>query len=329
MLEHSNPPNPDATAARDSTPTIYYKSTVAWNGNGWDVRLRDGTTYVFRDNAGLASIRDRNGNTITIKRQSDNPNGNIIQVTSPNGRWVTFTYDTTNRITQAKDNAGRIVTYEYNAAGYLWKVTDPGNGVTEYGYDANNRMRTLKDARNITFLTNDYDANGRVQKQTQADTSFFQYGYTVVGGKVTQTDVTDPRGHVRRVTFNGDGYPLTDTGALGTPEQQTVTYERQPEGNLPTAVTDELGRRTEFTYNDVGDVTSVTTLAGTSGRGHHDHDVRAHLRPDRVNHGSARQHDHLRPRRPRQRQEDHGRARQRDHVYAQCQWPGPDDDRRH
>ena len=46
-------------------------------------------------------------------------------------------------------------------------------------------------------------------------------------GKVTQTDVTDPRGTVRRVTFNAAGYPLTDTRAYGQPEAQTTTYVRQ------------------------------------------------------------------------------------------------------
>ena len=30
-------------------------------------------------------------------------------------------------------------------------------------------MLTLRDARGITFLTNEYDANGRVSRQTQAD----------------------------------------------------------------------------------------------------------------------------------------------------------------
>ena len=43
----------------------------------------------------------------------------------------------------------------------LIKVTDPNNGVTEYTYDTANRMLTIKDARNIVYLTNEYDAAGR------------------------------------------------------------------------------------------------------------------------------------------------------------------------
>ena len=41
-------------------------------------------------------------------------------------------------------------------------MTDPNGGVTEYGYDASNRMTTIKDAKTLTFLTNQYDANGRI-----------------------------------------------------------------------------------------------------------------------------------------------------------------------
>ena len=43
----------------------------------------------------------------------------------------------------------------------------------------------------IVFLTNQYDANGRVTLQTQADSTTFQFAYTLDGtGRVTQTDVT-------------------------------------------------------------------------------------------------------------------------------------------
>jgi RHS repeat-associated protein len=102
-------------------------------------------------------------------------------------------------------------------------------------------------------------------KQTQADGTVYQFAYTLDGaGKVTQTDVTDPRGNIRRVTFNGAGYPLTDTRAYGTALVQTTTYERQATTNLPTAITDALGRRTESTYDTMGNVLTVTRLAGTA-----------------------------------------------------------------
>ena len=46
-----------------------------WNGNGWDLTLKDGTVYVFGDNAPLQSIRDRFGNTVTLTWSSTNAFG--------------------------------------------------------------------------------------------------------------------------------------------------------------------------------------------------------------------------------------------------------------
>ena len=46
-------------------------------------------------------------------------------------------------------------------------------------------MLTIKDARGIVYLTNQYDANGRVSRQTLVDTGVWLYGYTLdAQGKV-------------------------------------------------------------------------------------------------------------------------------------------------
>src|SRR5262249_24453217 len=133
-------------------------------------------------------------------------------------------------------------------------------------YDTSHRMVTLTDARGIAFLQNAYDAAGRVIQQTQADGSVYRFGYSLdATGRITQTDVTDPRGAVPRVTFNAGGYAVSDTRALGSAEQQSVSYERQASSQLLLSKTDALGRRTSYAYDAVGNVTAVTRLAGTPG----------------------------------------------------------------
>ena len=71
---------------------------------------------------------------------------------------------------------------------------------------------------------------------------------------------------MRRVTFNASGYILSDIRALGRPEQQTTTYTRQADTNLLLAMTDALGRRTEYTYDALGNKTSVEKLDARSSR---------------------------------------------------------------
>ncbi len=256
-----------------SEPTSFYgaaiKCACSIPSAFWTLTKKDGTVYGFPDSdssaipqaAAVTAMFDRNGNALSFTRDS---NHNLTKITSPNGRWIQFTYDTSNRITQALDSAGRTVIYTYYPTGLLHTVTDANGGLWTYGYDGNNNMTTITDPRNILYLQNFYDGNGRVYKQIQADNSIYQFSYTLdQNGNVTQTNVTDPRGFVRQLVFNSDSYATSDTQALGRPEQQTVTYVRQPTSGLVTSVTDALGRQTTYSYDAMGNVTSVTRLAGT------------------------------------------------------------------
>jgi RHS repeat-associated protein len=252
-----------------STPTRFHKSRISWNGSGWDLKLKDATLYKFRDGfgatrpgqAGMIRIQDRNGNAHDITRDA---NGNVTKITSfPSGRWIEFTNDGSNRITQAKDNTGRTVSYTYFPSGQLQTVTDPNGGIWEYTYDTLSRMLTVKNPRGIIVTTNnEFDAAGKVTRQTLADGGLYTLVYTLDGnGKTIQTDVTDPRNIVRRVTFNTDGYSLSETRGLGAPEEQVTTYERQAGTNLLLSMTDALGRKTAYTYDSMGNVLTVTRLA--------------------------------------------------------------------
>ena len=229
---------------------------------------------MFGENAPLQAIRDRFGNAVQIT-YDNNQVGTIRQITSPSGRWIQFSYDDASRVVQAKDNIGRVVSYTYDAAGNLATVTDPEHRVTSYTYDGNHQMLTVKppnlQGTSTNLVTNEYttaaDAPtppGWVKRQTHADGGVFQFSYTVVGGRSTQTDVTDPRGVIRRVTYNADGYSLSETLALGQTEQQTTTYVRQAGTNFLTSTTDALSRQTTQTYDAKGNLLTVTRLANTS-----------------------------------------------------------------
>lgn len=259
----------DAVYEHTSSPTEFHGAVISYVAGRWRLRMKNGVEMYFADCEGCTSARaaalleyrDRWGNQLTFQRDS---NRNVTRVTSPDGRSIDFTYDASNRITQARDSAGRVVTYQYDASGRLWKITNPESGVEEYGYDTSHRMTTVKKPNGTTMVTNVYDANGRVTRQTLSDGGVYQFAYTLDGsGRVTQTNITDPRGNVRRLAFNTRGYVISETLAQGKPEQQTTAFERDAVTNLIMASTDALGRRTAFSYDARGNVTSVTRLAGT------------------------------------------------------------------
>ncbi len=258
----------DAVYEHTSSPTSFYGAVISWTGTRWRLRMKNGVEMYFSECEGCTSARaaalleyrDRWGNEITLERDS---NRNLTRLTSPDGRSIDLTYDASNRITEARDNIGRIVRYEYDASGRLWKVTNPEGGIEEYGYDSSHRMTTVKKPNGSLMVTNVYDTNGRVTRQTLPDGGVYQFAYTLNGSTVIRTDITDPRGNVRRLVFNTGGYVISETLALGKPEQQVMTYERDAATNLKMSTTDALGRRTSYSYDARGNVTSVTRLAGT------------------------------------------------------------------
>jgi RHS repeat-associated protein len=257
----------DAVYTATGTPTEFYGSTIRWNGSGWTLTRRDGMTYGFGENDafGLDWIRDRFANQVTISRDAA---GNLTQVTSPNGRWLSFQRDTYNRITRATDNAGRVVTYSYDSAGRLQTVTDANGGVTTFSYDASNNMISIEDPAHVAYVSNEYDANHRIVRQTlptdPATSATYRFDYALsAGGLVSSSTMTDPNGNRTQVDLDTNGYPSSTTLAAGTSLAQTTTYQRQTDTHFLTSLTDPLSRTTAYTYDPLGNVASVTPLYGT------------------------------------------------------------------
>lgn len=240
-------------------PGEYFGSILTASSSGYVLALRDGTKMTFPNHALLTLITDRNGNQVEIFRDFNNLY--VTAVTSPNGRWISFAHDSNNRITQALDNAGRTVSYQYDSNGRLKQYTDANGGITSYAYDSNGRMYTITDPRgNVVVTNNQYDSNNRVIQQTDADNAVYNFSFPSTG----VTEYTDPDNYVRHMEFNSNGFLTKDVLAQGKPEQQTTTYTRDPNTNLVQSKTDALNRTTTYTYDALGNTTSVTQLAGTS-----------------------------------------------------------------
>lgn len=263
----------DAVFQTTTSPTAFYGSQITWNGNGWNLKMKDGTIYQFPDGedatnsqqAALTAIIDRNGNKLNITRFSS---GTLSYISTPNNRWMQFTSDSSGRITGATDNIGRSVGYVYDTNGNLIQFTDANGGVTNYTYGASSQMTAIQDPKGITYLTNVFDANQRVIRQIQADGSNFQFAYITDPntGQVIETDVIDPLGHVRKVSFNSNGYTQTDTRASGLPEQQTTSYFWDLSSNLLQSALDPANNLTDYTHDAAGNVTAVTRMAGTAAQ---------------------------------------------------------------
>ena len=248
-------------------PSEFYSARLINDHQGTVCRLciilHDGTILQFPLTASsstpswLQGIVDRFGNQVSLQYSG----GLLTRVTSPGGRTLTYSYNSSNFVSQVADQTGRAVSYTYSGD-QLQKITFPDNTTEQYTYDANGRMQTVIDRRGNTKVANQYTSNGGVIQQTLPD-GVYKWSYTVSGSTVTATDITDPQGNVRHVTFDSAGYPTSVTSAYGKPIAQTTTYTRG-QNELVTAKTDALNRRTEVLYDGNGNVVKKTYLAGTS-----------------------------------------------------------------
>jgi YD repeat-containing protein len=256
----------DGVYQHTSSPTIYFGSAIIWNGNAWVLTRKDGTTMTFGSEALLTSITDRNGNTVQIQRNegSDTSTDNATLITSPNGRSISLTYDSRGRVVSAQDNTGRTVWYVYNSNGQLSTVYDANGGTTTYAYGSAGTMTSFTTPDGNVHASNQYNSNNQVTQQTMPDGSSYSFNYNLdSGGNLIQTDVISPLGTTNSLTFNPNGYILNNMVASGTAVEQDYAQTRDPNTNLITSTTDALGRVTNYTYDSMGNQTSVTRMAGT------------------------------------------------------------------
>jgi RHS repeat-associated protein len=195
---------------------------------------------------------------------------------TPSGRWLKFTYDGSNRVTQAQDSLGRVVRYAYGAGthcdGYLQQVTDPDGLTRTYSYPASGtcRLASMTDGKTNTVLANTYDpTSGKVTQQTFADASTQTIAYNPTptpSPAATVVVVTGPGPQYHKLTLNNSGYTTSETFGTGS-EAQTYSYQRDPTSQLVTSTTDALSRQTEFDYDSLGNVIAIKRHTSTATTG--------------------------------------------------------------
>jgi RHS repeat-associated protein len=257
----------------------FFGATLASSGAAFGtpytyvITQKDGTRYVFNGGHAsyggknvLLSMQDRYGNALAFSYDSYN---RLSKVTSPSGRWIQFTYvnNSSPLVDHVSDNTGRTVHYGYNGND-LQTVTYDDSTYVQYGYDAaTNYLNSIQDRNGNSVLNNQYDANGRLWKQTLGagvDQALYTFTYTTDGnGVITATDVVNPNNITRHVEFDAAGFPTTDIYGYNQPDAQTYTFQRDPKTELTQIKTDPLNRQTKFSFDDNGNLLSRTELYGT------------------------------------------------------------------
>ena len=225
----------------------------------------------------LHAVEDLNGSTLQLHYGADD---RLIAIEQPSLlRRIVFAYNpagTVASITLVVDGhaPGLLVRYDYDSAVNLVRATDAQGGAIEYLYDERQRLAAERNQLGGCFHF-EYDAEDRCV-HTWGDGGYLerQLEYDTRRGV---TRVTDGLGAKTEFHHAKDGRITSKVDALGrtyryfhamgvdqriAPDGSLCETEVNAEGDLIRR-TDELRRSFLFTYDDLGQVTTVVDPGGS------------------------------------------------------------------
>jgi len=204
----------------------------------------------------------------------------LTQVTNSLGRSLILAYSGAH-VASVTDDTGRSVTYDYASTGDLISATDPLGSLTSFSYDrsgvfdANGHLTQMyyPSRPGVSFVTNWYDALGRVAQQADANgnqTTFYVGGTrteAVNAAGARQVSYQTPRGAIvmQAAVLSGGANVFSDAVTSGTLNVVNNQYDGQDRLVLATA---PEGGTTGYVYSaDLQQNVTSVTATPKSGSG--------------------------------------------------------------
>jgi RHS repeat-associated protein len=240
----------------------------------------DQTVYSFDQNQHLASVVDRNGNsTEYIYDQSER----LIKIVDAVGLATVLSYNEAGKVSKISDPANRETRLSYDTAGNLISITDPDDSTRSWKYDSKHHMVGETDPLGNSEQTF-YDFAGRVDRGVRKDGSVNKINPVQVEGLYrpeATTNITSPpvASRLSEEIFSSfaDGNGNVEVSQLDQAGQVISTFDEEGssvssvernEDNLITSTVDGKGVKTEYTYDEQGNVLTIKdslTLANNTG----------------------------------------------------------------
>jgi YD repeat-containing protein len=247
--------------ARSSTATIATANSIdardgflEMSGSNYVYTDKTGTIYTFSAAIPAAGV----------------PNGSqrVTQITFPDGRIQTFSYNGSNQLKLVSDSSGYAIVLDYNAAGYVSaacgfdtsqayvtaSTTCAGAALkTSYAYDGNGLMTSATDVLGQTTF---YDGNipGGLPCVRPPGYSTCKISNQISFAKVTSQTMAD--GAVWHIASSSDPDSINDPdtmvgpgsadGSVTDPDNKTMSFQFTK--STPYSVTDAHGYTTQYRF---------------------------------------------------------------------------------
>lgn len=239
----------------------------------WHLAPVNGTHRIFRPNR----LENEQGHSISFVHEGHQ----LVEMVDSSGRRLEFTHDDEGRIVSIHFGKDILVRYTYDKEGNLASVHDALDQPTLMEYDAQHRMVRKTDRNGIAFIWK-YDKAGRCIFTSGEDGT--------LSGSIAYFDgyneITNSRGAVETLFYNSDLLVTQEQDALGHSKFFEYTPFMEPYREI-----DEEGNLTGFTYDNFGNLESITYPDGTSERFMYDKEHRLIISVDANGGKSLRNYD--------------------------------------
>ncbi len=262
-----------------------YNKLIKDSGNRYKVITKEQIVYIFNkfnDNdstAVLSQIADRNGNQLDCIYQNDGTDVIRLKsvVSTVGNRKIEFIYfnepGKNHLIKEAIDPMNRIVKFDYDNNNNLIQFTDANGFVTNYYYDSvytyDHLLTKIKLPEN-NFIENIFEidtlsgmSSKRIISQCYGDNEYNDSLHFTFHSQFNTIQMTNKLGEVDYFLF--DNTPEKKIEGIVT-SQSGSNYEYTDTLNpaLPTKMTDGMGYKTNYLYDQNGNVLEVNLPNNTT-----------------------------------------------------------------
>lgn len=217
------------------------------DNNHWQVTYLDKKIEIFNEYGLLEKVQYKNGETYDLSYE----NNVLSQVVDRFGRALKFSYNSQGLMSLITLPNGKQITYQYDTLGRLVSVTRPGFGTKNYHYSESNTVAPSGNPNLLTGITDEsgkryanyaYDLKDRGILTEHANSA---QRFTLVYGSGS-TSVTDPNGaQWSYIHSYASGIPAITSSSRQYVAQEQNTYDAA--GNITKKI--EKGQTTTYSYD--------------------------------------------------------------------------------
>ena len=214
-----------------------------------------GNIYNFNAQGYTDTVVDANNNSVQYRYEGGT--GRILSIVSSTGQQFNFQYGANLLVSKITDNSGREVSYQYDDDRQLVVFTDPEEFTIGYEHDESGKIVRIRDHLNRTLNSVAYDTPTSRVSDCYYDGQNWSYVHDKFNRRLF---ATDSREKTKIMTYTMAGKSSIKTDRMGN---KIITHQCSTCSG-PKYFVDELGNRTDYEYDDRGNLLSVTASDGTT-----------------------------------------------------------------